>query len=118
MTSDAELLIFFEAAEALVGGDKTMLPGRPRLIAEFRRRTRSPPGSPDVCSAIVRMLVKAGVLRVTRNYGSELMNERTIGSMVSHLRAPAAAERTRLRKQVLPTRAVIFVDFYDGPKRF
>jgi hypothetical protein len=118
MSSNAELLIFFEAAEALVGGDTRRLPGRPRLIAEYRRRTGSPPGSQDVCSAIVRRLVQAGVLRVTRNCSSELQNERTIGSMLRHLRSPVHAERTRLRKQVLPTRAVIFVDFYNGPKRF
>lgn len=112
------LLLFFETAEALAGANSSRLPGRQRLIDEFRKRSRARAGSPDVCSKIVRTLRTDGTLVVVPNASTELKRGVTIGHMVRVLRAAQRPlPRTRQRKQAAPRRAIAFIEFYSGPKR-
>jgi hypothetical protein len=118
MITPNSLLIFFETAEALAGANSSRLPGRQRLVEEFRRRSRARAGSPDVCSEIVRRLRTAGTLVVVPNASTELKNGVTIGHMLRVLRAAQQPlPRTRKRKQAAPCRAIASIDFYSGPKR-
>jgi hypothetical protein len=110
------VMIFFEAAHALAGAETSVLPARQRLMDEFRRRARLPPGSADIGTAIVRTLQGAGVLRAVPNRNTRLEHGVTIGEMLQALRAPPP--RARPRKQPSPRRCVLFVHFHRGAVRF
>jgi hypothetical protein len=58
------IVTFFQAAKGLVGPDSNILPGRQKLLDEFRRLACLRQGTPDLAKVIIASLRRAKLVRV------------------------------------------------------